>query len=63
MAKVISDENKEADDNDWENWIMETLSKILKDDFKTALFFAMFVSKDINILKGKMLWKRKAKSK
>ncbi|GBL75943.1 Tigger transposable element-derived protein 4 [Araneus ventricosus] len=31
MAKVISGESKDADDNDSENWIMETLSKILKD--------------------------------
>ncbi|GBM86583.1 hypothetical protein AVEN_165885-1 [Araneus ventricosus] len=31
MAKVISGENKDVDDNDSENWITETLSKILKD--------------------------------
>ncbi|GBO01314.1 Tigger transposable element-derived protein 4 [Araneus ventricosus] len=47
MAKVISGESKDVDDNDSENWITETLSKILK-DYKpenifnadeTALFF------------------------
>ncbi|GBL96372.1 hypothetical protein AVEN_43695-1 [Araneus ventricosus] len=31
MAKVISGESKDVDDNDSENWITETLSKILKD--------------------------------
>ncbi|GBM22835.1 hypothetical protein AVEN_86219-1 [Araneus ventricosus] len=47
MAKVISGESKDVDDNDSENWIMETLSKILKDykpenifnADRTALFF------------------------
>ncbi|GBL91920.1 Tigger transposable element-derived protein 4 [Araneus ventricosus] len=31
MAKVISGERKDVDDNESENWIMETLSKILND--------------------------------
>ncbi|GBM62266.1 hypothetical protein AVEN_44058-1 [Araneus ventricosus] len=31
MAKVISGESKDIDDNDSEHWITETLSKILKD--------------------------------
>ncbi|GBN97078.1 Tigger transposable element-derived protein 4, partial [Araneus ventricosus] len=31
MAKVISGQSKDVDDNDSENWITETLSKILKD--------------------------------
>ncbi|GBN54169.1 hypothetical protein AVEN_2977-1 [Araneus ventricosus] len=31
MSKVISGESKDIDDNDSENWITETMSKILKD--------------------------------
>ncbi|GBM89503.1 hypothetical protein AVEN_43031-1 [Araneus ventricosus] len=31
LAKVTSGESKDIDDNDSENWITETLSKILKD--------------------------------
>ncbi|GBM78310.1 Tigger transposable element-derived protein 4 [Araneus ventricosus] len=38
MAKVISDESKDVDDNDSENLIMETLSKILK-DYKSENIF------------------------
>ncbi|GBM38358.1 Tigger transposable element-derived protein 6 [Araneus ventricosus] len=38
MAKVISGESKDVDDNDSENWITETLSKILK-DYKPENFF------------------------
>ncbi|GBM78059.1 hypothetical protein AVEN_154021-1 [Araneus ventricosus] len=30
MEKVISGESKDVDDNDSENWIMETMSKILR---------------------------------
>ncbi|GBN06571.1 hypothetical protein AVEN_13859-1 [Araneus ventricosus] len=38
MSKVISGESKDVDDNDSENWITETLSKILK-DYKPEIIF------------------------
>ncbi|GBM62609.1 hypothetical protein AVEN_187022-1 [Araneus ventricosus] len=53
MAEVISGESKDVDDNDSENWITETMSKILK-DYKpesifnadeTALFFNVFLER------------------
>ncbi|GBM38345.1 Tigger transposable element-derived protein 4 [Araneus ventricosus] len=55
MAKVISGESKDVDDNDSENWVTETLSKILK-DYKpensfnadeTALFFQCLSQKTL----------------
>ncbi|GBM18493.1 Tigger transposable element-derived protein 4 [Araneus ventricosus] len=61
MAKVISDECKDVDDNDSENWIKETLSKILK-DYKpgnifnadeTALFFQCLPQKILAFKKEK----------
>ncbi|GBM64990.1 Tigger transposable element-derived protein 4 [Araneus ventricosus] len=61
MAKVISDESKDVDDNDSENWITETLSKILK-DYKpenifnadeTALFFQCLPQKTFTFKKEK----------
>ncbi|GBM03037.1 Tigger transposable element-derived protein 4 [Araneus ventricosus] len=46
MAKVISGESKDIDDNDSENWITETLSKILTVNvFNTALFFNVFLKR------------------
>ncbi|GBM75063.1 Tigger transposable element-derived protein 6 [Araneus ventricosus] len=63
MAKIISGESKDVDDNDNENWITETLSKILK-DYKpenklnadeTALFFQCFPQKTLTFKKKKML--------
>ncbi|GBM16966.1 hypothetical protein AVEN_267347-1 [Araneus ventricosus] len=61
MAKVISGESKDVDDNDSENWITETLSKILKDyepenifnADETSPIFSMFASKDNSHLKRK----------
>ncbi|GBN92144.1 hypothetical protein AVEN_198873-1 [Araneus ventricosus] len=40
MAKVISGESKVVDDNDSENWITETLSKISKDYKPENIFYA-----------------------
>ncbi|GBL73537.1 Tigger transposable element-derived protein 4 [Araneus ventricosus] len=54
LANVISGESKDLDDNDSENWITETHSKILKDYKPENIFnadetalFSMFASKDI----------------
>ncbi|GBN75530.1 Tigger transposable element-derived protein 6 [Araneus ventricosus] len=55
IAKVISGESKDVDDNDRENWIMETLSKILRDyepeiifnADETALFFQCLPQKTL----------------
>ncbi|GBM51024.1 Tigger transposable element-derived protein 6 [Araneus ventricosus] len=61
MAKVISGESKAIDDNDSENWITETLSKILK-EYKpentfnadeTALFFQCVPQKILTFKKKK----------
>ncbi|GBM54196.1 Tigger transposable element-derived protein 4 [Araneus ventricosus] len=61
MAKVISGESKDVDDNDSENWITETLSKILK-DYKpenifnadeTALCFQCLPQKTLTFKKEK----------
>ncbi|GBN91199.1 Tigger transposable element-derived protein 6 [Araneus ventricosus] len=60
-AKVISGESKDVDDNDSENWITETLSKILK-EYKpenifnadeTALFFQCLPQETITFKKEK----------
>ncbi|GBN59142.1 Tigger transposable element-derived protein 4 [Araneus ventricosus] len=61
MAKEISGESKDVDDNDSENWITETLSKILK-DYKpentfnadeTTLFFQCLPQKTFTFKKEK----------
>ncbi|GBN57471.1 Tigger transposable element-derived protein 4 [Araneus ventricosus] len=59
--KVISGESKDVDDNDSENWISETLSKILKDskpenifnEDETALFFQRLPQKTLTFKKEK----------
>ncbi|GBN23535.1 Tigger transposable element-derived protein 6 [Araneus ventricosus] len=70
MAKVISGESKDVDDNDSENWITETLSKILR-DYKpenifnadeTALFFQCLPQKTLTFKKEKMLWRKTKQS-
>ncbi|GBN16862.1 hypothetical protein AVEN_32-1 [Araneus ventricosus] len=68
-AKVISGESKDVDVNDSENWITETLSKILKDykpenifnTDETALFFQCLPQKTLKFKKGKNVLWRKAK--
>ncbi|GBO39995.1 Tigger transposable element-derived protein 6 [Araneus ventricosus] len=69
MAKVISDESKHVDDNDSENWITETLSKILKvykpenmfNADETALFFQCLPQKTLTFKKEKYFRGNKAK--
>ncbi|GBM23291.1 Tigger transposable element-derived protein 6 [Araneus ventricosus] len=69
MAKVIADESKDVDDNDSENWITETLSKILK-DYKpedifnadeTALFFQCLPQKTLTLKKKKCFGGKQSK--
>ncbi|GBN87660.1 Tigger transposable element-derived protein 6 [Araneus ventricosus] len=71
MAKVISGENKDADDNDSGNWITETLSKILK-DYKpenifnadeTALFFQYLPQKTLTFKKEKCFGEKQSKAR
>ncbi|GBN02041.1 Tigger transposable element-derived protein 4 [Araneus ventricosus] len=71
MAKAISGESKDVDDNDNENWIPEILSNILK-DYKpenifnadeTALFFQCWPQKTFTFEKEKMLWRKTKQSK
>ncbi|GBL86060.1 Tigger transposable element-derived protein 6 [Araneus ventricosus] len=68
MAKVMSGESKDIDDNDSENWITEILSKILK-DYKpenifnadeTALFFQCLPQKTLTFKKENALEENKA---
>ncbi|GBN51302.1 Tigger transposable element-derived protein 6 [Araneus ventricosus] len=70
MAKVISGESKDVDDNDSENWITETLSKILK-DYKpenifnadeTALFFQCLSQKTLTFKKEKRVGGKQSKA-
>ncbi|GBN81769.1 hypothetical protein AVEN_239017-1 [Araneus ventricosus] len=69
MARVISGESKDIDNNDSENWITETLSKILKDykpentfnADKTALFFQCLPQKTLTFTKEKYFGENKAK--
>ncbi|GBM98851.1 Tigger transposable element-derived protein 6 [Araneus ventricosus] len=69
MEKVISGESEDVDDNVSENWITETLSKILK-DYKpentfnadeTALFFQCLPQKTLTFKKENALEENKAK--
>ncbi|GBN29937.1 Tigger transposable element-derived protein 4 [Araneus ventricosus] len=61
MTKVISGESKDVDDNDSENWLTETLSKILKaykpgnifNADETALFFQCLPQKTLTFKKEK----------
>ncbi|GBO38669.1 Tigger transposable element-derived protein 6 [Araneus ventricosus] len=70
MAKVISGESKEVDD-DSENWIKQTLSKILK-DYKpenifnadeTALFFQCLPQKTLTFKKEKCFGGKQSKAR
>ncbi|GBN15874.1 Tigger transposable element-derived protein 4 [Araneus ventricosus] len=69
MAKVISGESKDIDDNDSENWITETRSKILKDykpentfnADKTALFFQCLPQKTLTFKKEKCFGGKQSK--
>ncbi|GBM50809.1 Tigger transposable element-derived protein 4 [Araneus ventricosus] len=71
MAKVISGGSKDVDDNDSENWIAETLSKILK-DYKpqntfnadeTALFFQCSLQKTLTFKKEKCFGGKQSKAR
>ncbi|GBO44628.1 Tigger transposable element-derived protein 6 [Araneus ventricosus] len=71
LAKVISGERKDIDKNDRENWITETLSKILK-DYKpenifnaddTALFFQCLPQKTLTFKKEKCFGRKQSKSR
>ncbi|GBN47008.1 Tigger transposable element-derived protein 6 [Araneus ventricosus] len=71
VAKVISGESKDVDDNDSENWITETLSKILK-DYKpenifnadeTALFFQCLPQRTLKFKKKKCFGGKQSKVK
>ncbi|GBN43016.1 Tigger transposable element-derived protein 4 [Araneus ventricosus] len=71
MAKVISGESKGVDDKDSENWITETLSKILK-DYKsenifnadeTALFFQCLPQKTLTFKKEKCFGGKQSKAR
>ncbi|GBM18185.1 Tigger transposable element-derived protein 4, partial [Araneus ventricosus] len=71
MAKVISGESKDVDDNDSENWITETPSKILK-DYKpqntfnvdeTALSFQCLLQKTLTFKKEKCFGGKQIKAR
>ncbi|GBM78016.1 Tigger transposable element-derived protein 6 [Araneus ventricosus] len=71
MAKVISGESKDVDDNDSKNWTTETLSKILK-DYKpenifnadeTALFFQCLPQKTFTFKKEKCFGGKQSKAR
>ncbi|GBN10324.1 Tigger transposable element-derived protein 6 [Araneus ventricosus] len=71
MAKVISGESKDVDDNASENWITETLNKILK-DYKpenifnadeTALFFQCLPQKTLAFKKEKCFGGKQSKAR
>ncbi|GBN41419.1 hypothetical protein AVEN_13986-1 [Araneus ventricosus] len=69
MAKVISGESKAVHDNDSENWITETLSKISKDQKpenifyadETALFFQCLPQKTLTFKKEKCFGGKQSK--
>ncbi|GBN44907.1 Tigger transposable element-derived protein 6 [Araneus ventricosus] len=71
MAKVISGESEDVDDNDSENWITETLSKILE-DYKpenifnadeTALFFQCLPQNTLTFKKEKCFGGKQRKAR
>ncbi|GBM07231.1 Tigger transposable element-derived protein 6 [Araneus ventricosus] len=71
MAKVISGESKDVDNNDSENWITETMIKILK-DYKpentfnadeTALFFQCLPQKTLTFKKEKYFGEKQSKAR
>ncbi|GBO13106.1 hypothetical protein AVEN_261607-1 [Araneus ventricosus] len=61
MAKVVSDESKEVDDKDSENWITETVNETLKDyklenifnTDKATLFFQCLPQKTLTFKEEK----------
>ncbi|GBO00807.1 Tigger transposable element-derived protein 4 [Araneus ventricosus] len=71
MAKVISGESKDVEDNDSGNWITETLSKILKDynpeniynADETALFFQCLPQKTLPFKKEKCFGEKQSKAR
>ncbi|GBN56522.1 Tigger transposable element-derived protein 4 [Araneus ventricosus] len=71
MAKVISGESTDIDDNDSENWLMETLRKILKDYMpenifnadETALFFQCLPQKSLTFKKEKCFGGKQSKAR
>ncbi|GBM31506.1 Tigger transposable element-derived protein 4 [Araneus ventricosus] len=72
MAKVIAGESKDVDDYDSENWIMETLSKILRNNYKpenifnadeTALFFQCLPQKTLTFKKEKCFGGKQSKAR
>ncbi|GBM36817.1 Tigger transposable element-derived protein 6, partial [Araneus ventricosus] len=71
MAKVISDESKDVDDNDSGNWITETLSKLLKDykpenifnGDETDLFFQCLPQKTSTFKKEKCFGEKQSKAR
>ncbi|GBL84871.1 Tigger transposable element-derived protein 6 [Araneus ventricosus] len=71
MAKVISGDSKHVDNNDRENWITETISKILK-DYKpenifnadeTALFFNVCLKETLTFKKEKCFGRKQSKAR
>ncbi|GBM41516.1 Tigger transposable element-derived protein 4 [Araneus ventricosus] len=71
MAKVIFGESKDVNDNDSENWITETLSKILK-DYKpdnifnadeTALVLQCLLQKTLTFKKEKCFGGKQSKAR
>ncbi|GBM90303.1 Tigger transposable element-derived protein 6 [Araneus ventricosus] len=71
MAKAISSESKDVDDNHSENWITETLNKILK-DYKpenifnadeTALFFQCLPQKTLTFKKENCFGGKQSKAR
>ncbi|GBN32296.1 Tigger transposable element-derived protein 6 [Araneus ventricosus] len=71
MPKVITGESKDVDDNDSENWITETLSKLLKDyqpenifnADETALFFQCLPQKTLPFKKEKCFGGKQSKAR
>ncbi|GBM15426.1 Tigger transposable element-derived protein 4 [Araneus ventricosus] len=71
MAKVISGESKDIDGDDSENWITETLSKILKDfepenilnADETASFFQCLPQKTLTFKKEKCFGGKQSKAR
>ncbi|GBM76084.1 Tigger transposable element-derived protein 6 [Araneus ventricosus] len=71
MAKVISGESKDIDDNDSENWITETLSKFLKEykrenifnAAEAALFFQCLPQKTLTFKKENCFGGKQSKAK
>ncbi|GBN18119.1 Tigger transposable element-derived protein 6 [Araneus ventricosus] len=71
ITKVVSGESQDIDDNDSENWITETLNKILKDckpenifnADETALFFQCLPQKALTFKKEKCFRGKQSKAR